>query len=163
MAAPEVIDQSRAFRLSMWRAALLGLSVACLDLVSKAVAEQHLSAPAVLTNDDLSLGLAGGGQSVLVALMAGGIIVAGVVSWRAMAARRVPWWPVALVLGGAVGNLVDRFLRGSVRDFIPAGPLVVNIADIAVFLGLVAAAIAWQRSQPLHAPEHQHVDAQEGR
>ena len=44
---------------------------------------------------------------------------------------------VGLVLGGALGNIVDRTVVGFVRDFLAVGPVVVNLADIAVLLGLV--------------------------
>lgn len=41
-----------------------------------------------------------------------------------------------LLLGGAAGNLVDRLTLGSVRDFLAIGPVVVNLADLAVVTGL---------------------------
>lgn len=76
------------------------------------------------------------------------LIAAVVVVVVLRAARRVgsPAWAVALglVLGGAVGNLVDRIvrepgpLRGHVVDFIDyGGRFVGNVADIAI----VAAAV----------------------
>ena len=43
----------------------------------------------------------------------------------------------ALLLGGAVGNLVDRVVWGTVRDFLPLGPVVANLADLAVLTGLL--------------------------
>jgi signal peptidase II len=44
---------------------------------------------------------------------------------------------VALALGGATGNLLDRLLRGHVVDFIEIGfwP-VFNIADVGIVAGL---------------------------
>lgn len=43
-----------------------------------------------------------------------------------------------LVFGGALGNAVDRFLRGFVVDFISVGTFpIFNIADIAVTLGVI--------------------------
>jgi signal peptidase II len=149
---PATVAQSRTFRTSLWWAGLGSAAVAGVDLLSKAVAQRRLPTPSVLTNDELSLGVAGGTTAVLVLLMALGVGVAAVVSCRAIAARRVPWWPVALVLGGAVGNLVDRALHGSVRDFIPAGPVMLNVADIAVLVGMVAAVLAWRGSQPAPNP-----------
>jgi len=49
---------------------------------------------------------------------------------------------LALVFGGALGNLVDRFVRGGVVDFIEInfgakGLPVFNLADTAVAIGLV--------------------------
>jgi signal peptidase II len=43
---------------------------------------------------------------------------------------------LALVMGGAVGNLVDRALRGHVVDFIHvSGWPVFNVADVAIVAG----------------------------
>ena len=49
----------------------------------------------------------------------------------------------ALVLAGAVGNLGDRLLDGSVTDFIVvrAFPYVFNVADIAITLGSIVLAL----------------------
>lgn len=50
--------------------------------------------------------------------------------------------PLALILGGAVGNLIDRFLYGRVVDFIEVGVgefrwPVFNVADSSVTIGMV--------------------------
>lgn len=49
----------------------------------------------------------------------------------------------AFVLAGAVGNLGDRLLDGSVTDFIVvhAFPYVFNVADIAITLGSIVLAL----------------------
>jgi signal peptidase II len=63
---------------------------------------------------------------------------------------------LALILGGALGNLVDRLSTGLVVDFIDVGwgrwhwP-VFNIADSAVSVGVVLFALTWPRRD--HAPE----------
>lgn len=45
---------------------------------------------------------------------------------------------MALLLGGAVGNLVDRLYQGYVTDFISVGEFpVFNIADASISLGVV--------------------------
>ncbi len=52
---------------------------------------------------------------------------------------------LALVLGGALGNLIDRLLLGYVIDFIELSFIrfpIFNIADIAVVSGCVLAAAA---------------------
>jgi signal peptidase II len=59
--------------------------------------------------------------------------------------RREPWLRVGLglVLGGAVGNALDRVLAGSVTDFIDFRVFpVFNIADMGITIG--AALIAWR-------------------
>ncbi len=45
---------------------------------------------------------------------------------------------IALMLGGALGNLIDRIHQGHVTDFIDVGPWpVFNLADSAIVVGLV--------------------------
>lgn len=57
---------------------------------------------------------------------------------------------LALVMGGAIGNLVDRLRFGEVVDFIEVGygkwhwP-VFNVADSAVTVGVILFAITWPR------------------
>ncbi|MGH7731770.1 MAG: signal peptidase II [Candidatus Eiseniibacteriota bacterium] len=63
---------------------------------------------------------------------------------------------LAFILGGALGNLVDRLSTGLVVDFIDVGwgrwhwP-VFNVADSAVTIGVVMFALTWPRHEP--APE----------
>lgn len=45
---------------------------------------------------------------------------------------------LGLILGGALGNLIDRIVFGQVIDFIEIGPWpIFNVADIAVTFGMV--------------------------
>jgi len=50
---------------------------------------------------------------------------------------------LALILGGAIGNLIDRLAYGKVVDFIEIGfadwrwPYIFNVADIGVTMGMV--------------------------
>ncbi len=47
-------------------------------------------------------------------------------------------WLLGAVIGGGIGNLIDRILYGSVVDFIVLGPIhVFNIADIGITIGLI--------------------------
>lgn len=53
---------------------------------------------------------------------------------------------LSLVLGGGAGNLIDRFLYGSVTDFLilSLGPLhtgIVNIADMVIVFGIALMAL----------------------
>jgi signal peptidase II len=62
---------------------------------------------------------------------------------------------MAVGLGGALGNFIDRILRGRVIDFLDLDfwPLqnwpVFNLADIAIFLGAVIIFFLLFRDQPL--------------
>jgi signal peptidase II len=64
---------------------------------------------------------------------------------------------LSLIMGGALGNLVDRLKTGVVVDFIEIGfhrwhwP-VFNVADSAVTIGVVMFALAWSSHGPDAAP-----------
>jgi signal peptidase II len=53
--------------------------------------------------------------------------------------RPLVWLPTGLLLGGAIGNLIDRAVEGSVTDFVkfPHFPAF-NVADMAITFGVVA-------------------------
>ena len=63
---------------------------------------------------------------------------------------------LALIMGGALGNLIDRLRFGEVVDFIEVGygrwhwP-VFNVADSAVTVGVILFAITWPRTHGSHA------------
>lgn len=70
-----------------------------------------------------------------------GVVLAWI--WRQRNSKLV--WPLSSVLGGAIGNILDRFQHGAVVDFIdfflpstPWGPLhwpAFNVADACITLG----------------------------
>ncbi len=53
--------------------------------------------------------------------------------------RTLVWLPTGLLLGGAIGNLIDRAVEGSVTDFVklPRFPAF-NVADMAITVGVIA-------------------------
>lgn len=71
------------------------------------------------------------------------------------------WTRVGLgfIIGGAIGNAIDRFLHGAVTDFISVGdflpffPWVFNIADSAITIGVMFIALDifldWRRERQL--------------
>lgn len=74
----------------------------------------------------------------------------GFVVWLLMVLLRIPqWWlhhPTlfsgGLIIGGAFGNLFDRFSLGYVRDWILIGQLsALNFADLFVILGSIGLVI----------------------
>jgi signal peptidase II len=73
-----------------------------------------------------------------------GAVAAGFIVWmlKRHGGQRLFGWALALILGGAVGNVIDRLLHGHVIDFIqvhyrgwyfPA----FNVADSAITVGAV--------------------------
>jgi signal peptidase II len=88
-------------------------------------------------------------------------------------ARKLPhglWWirvALGLQLGGALGNLVDRLVRGPVTDFISVGNFAIfNVADASISTGVVLLALlmlleARQPKNPAPAVETPPADARE--
>ncbi len=95
-------------------------------------------------NDGINFGLFGsGGEAtrwILITIALGISLV--VVYW----ARNAKGWKVpvsaGLVVGGALGNVFDRFIYGAVADFLNMSccgfrnPFSFNVADATIFLGL---------------------------
>ncbi|MCB0175695.1 MAG: signal peptidase II [Anaerolineae bacterium] len=67
------------------------------------------------------------------------IVIAGIIAFHHQLPTENIWIRISLglQLGGAMGNLLDRFVRGYVVDFVDVGfwPIF-NIADIAIVLGV---------------------------
>jgi signal peptidase II len=62
---------------------------------------------------------------------------------RLAAGRKMLRWGLALQLGGAMGNLIDRLRGGYVTDFIDLRVWpVFNVADIAIVAGVVL--LCWE-------------------
>lgn len=156
-------------RVRGWAALVAALTLAA-DQGTKVLVQQQLapcSLPAHLTAcDRLDLG----GPLVLVhAANAGSIggAAQGLGVWLLLAAVglllipaygyvvRDAGWTAAVGLGlqagGAVGNLADRLRLGGVVDFLAVGTYVINLADIALVVGM-ALAIAALRHSGLFTP-----------
>jgi signal peptidase II len=83
----------------------------------------------------------------LVALSLG---IAGMfVWWMRTATRPLTGWALGLVVGGALGNLVDRVRFGAVADFLDFSglwfPWVFNVADAAITVGAALLALDFLR------------------
>jgi signal peptidase II len=88
-------------------------------------------------NRGIAFGLFSDGGAVLV-LFALAALVALLVFFARNRDRPLVWLPTGLLIGGAMGNLIDRTREGSVTDFIdfPAWPAF-NIADICITFGVL--------------------------
>ncbi len=81
---------------------------------------------------------------VLIALAS--MIVAILLVWLAKATDRLTMLGIGLVVGGAVGNIIDRLQFGAVADFLDFHAFGVhwpafNIADSSIFIGVVVLCI----------------------
>jgi signal peptidase II len=80
---------------------------------------------------------AGGGALVLILTLAA--LAALVTYFLLRPTRPGLWLPTGLLIGGAIGNLIDRLVNGSVTDFIklPLWPAF-NVSDMAITFGVLA-------------------------
>ena len=127
------------------RAGALALAVIGLDQLTKHTVvpshEQKLIPGLKLVNvrnTGVAFGVfSGGGAVVLVVTLAALALL--LFYFATHPDRRGLWIPTGLLLGGALGNLIDRLANGAVTDFIklPHWPAF-NIADSAITIGVVA-------------------------
>ncbi len=88
-------------------------------------------------NDGIAFGALGGSWLVVVLVS---VAVVGIVwLFAAHATRRLAWLSTGLLLGGALGNVVDRVRDGFVTDFLklPHWPAF-NVADVAITVGVLS-------------------------
>jgi signal peptidase II len=79
----------------------------------------------------------GGGTLVLVFTLVALAVLLGYFTVRP--SRPWLWLPTGLLIGGALGNLIDRIVHGAVTDFVklPLWPAF-NVADMAITIGVIA-------------------------
>lgn len=92
-------------------------------------------------NDGVSFGLFGGGAGRWI-LSVFSIAVSGALAWWALRSdRKLLTAAIGLVMGGALGNVIDRIRFGGVVDFLDFSgtglfPWVFNVADSAISIGV---------------------------
>jgi signal peptidase II len=130
------------------RAAATALAVTAIDQGSKQIVVHALD-PGQRNNVFIGLDLTNTRNTGVAfgALQGGGIVVAVLIAvslgalivYFALNAT-LPWlWlPVGLILGGALGNLIDRVRLGAVVDFIdPVAWPAFNLADASIVIGVL--------------------------
>jgi signal peptidase II len=150
MAVATRTDREAAGRLGGYaRAVLVLVLVLVIDQVTKhavrsgiAVGQVDKVIPGLKLVDVRNTGVAfslfsGGGTIVLVITVVALVALVGYFVLRP--GRRLLWLPTGLLLGGAIGNLVDRVRESAVTDFIklPHWPAF-NVADMAITFGVLA-------------------------
>lgn len=79
------------------------------------------------------------GSGAIVGLLIACALLALLAYFAINAARPWLWLPAGLLLGGAVGNLIDRIGEGAVIDFIdPVAWPAFNLADSCIVVGVLA-------------------------
>jgi signal peptidase II len=105
------------------------------------------------------------GKNPLLAFLAFGVVVALVVWFRELVRFWLGALALGLQLGGAVGNLIDRFRHGFVVDFIDFSfwPTF-NVADSAITIGVLMLLYVLLRQGQLESPrarEAEKIDAEQ--
>jgi lipoprotein signal peptidase len=123
--------------------------VAAIVLDDQATKAAAAHAGLVAHNPAYALGVVGGPAPVLI-----GGTVAVLVAFLAFVARPAIAFGVsplapALIVGGMLGNALDRIRFGAARDFLVTPWAIVNVADLAVAAGILgfAVAVAWRLHQ----------------
>lgn len=130
------------------RAGLVAVAVLGLDQLTKAlvrsdvaVGEKNEVLPFLdighVHNDGVAFGFLGGGGAIVLAVTLAALALL-VGFFARNPGRPLLWLPTGMLLGGAVGNLVDRVHQGYVTDFIqlPHWPSF-NVADISITCGVI--------------------------
>jgi len=149
-AADRVVSESgdNSGSVNRWRAGLVALAVAAgaavLDQVTKAVAETVLASGPVhvgilhlrlVANRGILLGLIELPTWLLTLVVLAVVAVAARAVWRGNLYESVVF---ALLSGGAVGNLLDRYLQrpgfppNAVVDWLSFGGMTFNLADVFI-------------------------------
>jgi signal peptidase II len=144
-------------RPAAWvRGGAIVLLVLALDQATKALVrgsiapgEEHELLPLLslvhVHNSGVAFGfLGGGGLPVLLITAVALLLLLGFFARHA--SRSLLWLPTGLVLGGAVGNLLDRVRQGFVTDFVqlPHWPAF-NVADVCITGGVVVLVLVLDR------------------
>jgi signal peptidase II len=105
--------------------------------------EEHKVLPGIAFVNTRNHGVAFGflpGHQDAVTIVIGVALLALVIYFIRHSTRPLMWLPTGMLLGGALGNIIDRLREGSVTDFIklPLGWPPFNLADSSITLGVIA-------------------------
>jgi signal peptidase II len=104
--------------------------------------EEHKLLPGIELVNTRNRGVAFGflpGSHTAVTVLIAVALVALLVYFARHATSPLIWLPTGMLLGGAVGNIIDRVREGAVTDFVklPLGWPPFNLADASITLGIL--------------------------
>jgi signal peptidase II len=140
---------ARGGRLAWASATLVAIVVLAADQLSKHAVrdgivpgEEHGVLPGLnlvnTRNHGVAFGFLPGSDTVVTILIA--VALLALLAYFALhATRQLMWLPTGLLMGGALGNILDRVRDGAVTDFVklPLGWPPFNLADAAIVAGIV--------------------------
>jgi signal peptidase II len=146
--------------VTAWLRALATLAgVVAVDQATKAIAVSSLDRGekvnvflgidlTYVRNEGVAFGALSGGGTLVVVLIAVALALL-VVYFAANASKPLLWLPVGLVIGGALGNLIDRAREGAVIDFVdPVFWPAFNLADASIVIGVLALLYVIENRRP---------------
>ncbi|MFZ1153520.1 MAG: signal peptidase II [Solirubrobacteraceae bacterium] len=79
------------------------------------------------------------GRHLAVSLLVGAALLVLIIYFSRHLSKPLIWLPTGMLLGGALGNILDRLRAGSVTDFVkfPLGWPPFNLADASITLGVL--------------------------
>ncbi len=109
----------------------------------------------LVKNAGAAFGIFQGGRLFFIVASVVALVLISLVAFRLPRAEKFRRLCLGLVLGGAIGNLVDRVLHGEVIDFIQIGFTghywpVFNVADMAVTIGAALLVLVALRTKETH-------------
>jgi signal peptidase II len=125
-------------------AAVLGLDQLTKHLVETRIhrGDEQKFLPGIQLVDNRNRGVAFGflpAHQTLVTILIGVALLFLLAYFARNSARPWIWLPTGMLIGGALGNIIDRARHGSVTDFIklPLGWPPFNLADAAITIGIL--------------------------
>jgi signal peptidase II len=141
------------------RAAAVALVVIAADQLSKAAVrgsiapgEERKLLPGVQLVDTRNRGVAFGflpGHHLVVSVIVAAVLVSLLAYFARHLSRPLLWLPTGMLLGGALGNVIDRVRLGWVTDFVklPLGWPPFNLADAAITIGVLVLVVVADRTR----------------
>jgi signal peptidase II len=135
--------------LAWLRAGLVILGVVALDQITKRKVEHSIVPgeerrllPGVQLVDARNHGVAFGflpGHHLAVTIIIGVAVLGLLAYFTRHCTKPLIWLPTGMLVGGALGNILDRLRDGSVTDFIklPLGWPPFNLADASITIGVL--------------------------
>jgi len=108
-------------------------------------------------NAGIAFGVNLGSERVTTIIVGFAFLAVAIIFWRLAPKDRMTAVGSGLLVGGAIGNLIDRFRYSAVVDFIAVGPWPrFNFADCAIVFGVLI--LAWSASERFgHVPTEEEA------
>jgi signal peptidase II len=157
-----IVDRAQRKRgtWAAWgRVVVVGIAVVAADQLSKSAVEGSIVPgegrgvlPGIQLVNTHNRGVAFGflpGSHLGVTILIGVALAALLIYFARHANMHLIWLPTGMLLGGALGNIIDRVRHGSVTDFIklPLGWPPFNLADTSITLGILILFLLIDRSR----------------